>query len=42
VQKLKDAAIADALLNPLHQPLMRDAVEGSGDTLPISAIIRIM
>jgi hypothetical protein len=34
--------IDDLLGHPIEQALMMDPVEGSGDTLPISAIIRIM
>jgi hypothetical protein len=30
------------MLQEADQPLLVDLVEGSGDTLPISAIIRIM
>jgi hypothetical protein len=40
--QVEHAAVADALLEPCDQTLVRDRVEGSGNTLPISAIIRIM
>jgi hypothetical protein len=37
-----DAPVADPMLQEADQPFLADLVEGSGDTLPISAIIRIM
>jgi len=37
-----DASVADMMFQEPDQPFLADFVEGSGDTLPISAIIRIM
>jgi hypothetical protein len=37
-----DASVADPMLQEANQPSLTDFIEGSGDTLPISAIIRIM
>jgi hypothetical protein len=37
-----NAPVADPMLQEPDQPILADLVEGSGDTLPISAIIRIM
>jgi len=37
-----DAPVADPVLQEADQPLLTDLVKGSGDTLPISTIIRIM
>jgi hypothetical protein len=41
VQQTENAPIADALLDPLHQPLVWDGVEGSHHTLPISVTSRV-
>ena len=37
-----DALVADPMLQESDQPFLTDLIEGSGDTLPVSAIIRIM
>jgi hypothetical protein len=37
-----NARIADAVLDEPNQLFFADRIEGSGNTLPISAIIRIM
>jgi hypothetical protein len=37
-----DSAVANPMLDETDQPIPADLVEGSGDTLPISTIIRIM
>ena len=37
-----DALVADAVFQEADQPIVVDTAEGSGDRLPISAIIRIM
>jgi hypothetical protein len=36
------APISNPMLQETNQPLLTDRIEGSGDTLPISTIIRIM
>jgi hypothetical protein len=40
--KADNALVADAVLHESNQPILTDRIEGSGDTLPISVIIRIM
>ena len=37
-----DALVADVVFQEADQPVVVDAAEGSGDTQPVSAIIRIM
>jgi hypothetical protein len=37
-----DPTVANPMLDETDQPIPADLVEGSGDRLPISAIIRIM
>jgi hypothetical protein len=37
-----DAPVADPVLQETDQPLLTNRVKGSGNTLPISTIIRIM
>jgi hypothetical protein len=39
---VEDARVGDPMLQESHQPRLADFIEGSGDTLPVSAIIRIM
>jgi hypothetical protein len=36
-----DAPVADPMLQEADQPILADLIEGSGDTLPISAMSRI-
>jgi hypothetical protein len=37
-----DALVADPVFQEPNEPVLAYGIEGSGDTLPISAIIRIM
>jgi len=37
-----DTPVADPVFHETDQPFLADFIEGSGDTLPVSAIIRIM
>jgi hypothetical protein len=39
---VEDARVGDPVLYESHQPGLADFIEGSGDTLPTSAIIQIM
>ena len=42
LDQVDDAPVADPMFQKADEPFLADLIKGSGDRLPISAIIRVM